>query len=208
MSSYRRKARMLNLMVPSKISNVLLQGVSKYPDIACFQITPSEFFFHSDSTRSAGSFVCKLVNSEEVELGFADIMDFPESGTTIVSSILSNILDNDTPVNSGDKFGFTKYKCNQELLEEVCQSDPDIISDLIEIFESHENIEPNNVLATIKTLKTSYPIDAIIRTFKELSDKELFSIVRDSNPIGYYHDHFDEMTDFMDDFSDGNILPE
>ena len=79
---------------------------------------------------------------------------------------------------------------------------------MIEIFESHENIEPNNVLETIETLKTSYPIDTIIRTFKELSDKELFSIVRDSNPIGYYHDHFDEMTDFMDDFSDGNILPE
>lgn len=171
-------------------------------DITCFQISPNQYLLQNDSPNSEGSFVVKI-NDDSLAIGFAELDDFPEG----INSILEQVLYSDSEIKPGTKLDFAKFKVDADLLEEVSKNEADIVSKLIRLFDE-KSPHPNELLHTITILQKVYPINTIIETLNGLTPSQIRKLINDSNPIGYYSSNFDSMTEFIDDYSDGNILPE
>ena len=185
---------------PQFVANIL----SNTSDSSYFQVDSNEYFLLCDSIRSSGSFVIKVINSDELSLGLADLDDYDEKK----HNLLDILLDDKLNIIPGDKLDLAKYTVTASLLEDVSQNDPDIISNIISIFEKTTEQDKNDILKLIQNLKTSYSIETIISTLKNLKQKELDNLIDDVNPIGYFYNNLDNTKKMADDYSDNNTLPE
>lgn len=185
---------------PQLVANIL----SNTSDSSYFQVDSNEYFLICDSNRSSGSFVIKVINSDELSLGLADLDDFDEKR----HDLLDILLDDKLNITPGDKLDLAKYTVNASLLEDVSQNDPDIILNIISIFEKTTEQDKNDILKLIQNLKTAYSIETIISTLKHLKQKDIDNLVDDVNPIGYFYNNLDDAKKMADDYSDNNTLPE